>query len=205
MDLESATFWLDTIALAAFAVWAGGAWFVIRTGRQLTNATPGDITVAAPVATVRARLTQTIIQGDARSPLRDAIVEASTDQEVRWHSQGILRTQGVAALSGAGRQTQVKISLTAHSPLMLAAKIVVTIGLLAVLGIYQLIAIYVLGSGSPGLYIQVIQMVQAVHFLWPPFMLAGMVSVMRRRVMQELQRSLQNAVFAESTTMKASQ
>jgi hypothetical protein len=48
-------------------------------------------------------------------------------------------------------------------------------------------------------------MVQAVHFLWPPFMLAGMVSVMRRRVMQELQRSLQNAVFAESTTMKASQ
>jgi len=203
MDLETASFWLDAIALGAFAVWGFSAWFVVRTGRQLADPTLGEITVAAPVATVRARLTQTIISGDIRSPLRDAIVEASTDEEVRWRSQGALRTQGTATLRSEGRQTHVQLSVVAQSPLMLAAKIVVTVGLLATLGIYQLISTLVLESGSPGLYIQVIQMVHAVHFLWPPFLLAGIVSVTRRRLLLELQRSLQNAVFAEATAAKA--
>jgi hypothetical protein len=203
MDLEAAGFWLDIIALVAFAAWGCGAWFVVRTGRSLSNPALAEISVAAPVATVRSKLTQAIIQGDMRSPLREAIVEASTDQEVRWRSQGMLRTEGKATLAAAGRQTHVQISMTAQSPLMIAAKIVVTIGLLAIMGIYQLISTLVLKSGSPGLYIQVIQMVQAVHFLWPPFLLAGMVSVMRRRLLLELQRSLQNAVFADSTAAKA--
>ena len=44
---------------------------------------------------------------------------------------------------------------------------------------------------------QVFQMLQAIHVLWPPFLLAGMALAMRRRLDAEIERVIKNQRFLD--------
>jgi hypothetical protein len=62
-------------------------------------------------------------------------------------------------------------------------------------GGYWVLSTYCLPSTNPDIRTQVIQMVQAVHFLWPPFLFGGLYRGRKRAIMDTFGILLRNLPF----------
>lgn len=196
MEQATAQFWLDTGVAVAGALWLSGAWFVASTRRLCAEPLRGDLDVASDPATVMARLTKVLADARPGSPLQSSSIEAATQREIRWSSIGLFRHRGSVRTSGEPRRTRVEWEVQGQpGGLLLGARVVVALGALVTIGLYLVLREFVLPSESPGVRGQVFQMVQAVHVLWPPFLLAGFARRSRRLVGEEVRRAVQNAPF----------
>lgn len=197
MEQATAEFWLDTGAAIAGAVWLTGAWFVASTRRRCAEPLRGDLDVASDPDTVMARLTKVLADARPGSPLQNSTIESATAREVRWSSSGPFRHRGVVLSDGEPRRTRVEWEIQGErGGLLRGARVVVALGALVTLGLYLVLREFALPSENPGVRGQVFQMAQAVHVLWPPFLLAGLARKFRRMVGEEVRRAVQNAPFA---------
>lgn len=197
MEPIAAGIWLNGLAVGAGAVWLAGAWFVASTRRICSEPLQGEIDVACDPRTVTTRLTQTLASARTGSPLQNSTIEAATEREVRWSSTGTLRHRGVVSATGDARRTRAVWEIQPQeSGMQRAARIVVACGAVVTLAIYLALREFALPSEHGNVRGQVFQMVQAIHVLWPPFLLAGLARKLRRTIGAEVQRAVQNAPFA---------
>ncbi|MBL8723937.1 MAG: hypothetical protein JNK49_07820 [Planctomycetes bacterium] len=196
MDTETARSLLEALALGAGVLWLLGAWFTVSSARQLAAELVEQVQVQAPAATIVRRVAEVVAKSIRGMPLQSCILESSTADAVRWRSQGALRYVAELAAVGDAKQSQVRLALVASSPLLVAARVVVGLGAVLIGVLYWLLDRHVVTSGQPGIRWQVVQMVQAIHLLWPPFLFVGLARSMRRRVVEEVRRVVQNSPFA---------
>jgi hypothetical protein len=195
MDTETARSLLEALALGAGVLWLAAAWFTVATARNLGAERVEEAQVQAPAATIVRRVAEVVAKSIRGMPLQSCILESTTAEAVRWRSQGPLRYVADFSAVGATAPSRVRLALVATSPLLLAARVVVGLGAVGIGALYWLLDRYVVTSGQDGIRWQVVQMVQAVHLLWPPFLLAGLARSMRRRVVEEVRRVVQNTPF----------
>lgn len=196
MSSEDARFWLDLIAGFAVVAWVLGAWFVMRTTSLCREPVEGVVEVDASPATVSSRVAQHLATVANGSPLHRSVVSSATEREVRWESRGAFRHTGSLRVEGSGRRTRAAFAVTVQSGLLVAARLVHVVAAIVVGGLYYLLLQSAVPSQDESVRVQVVQMVQSVHLLWPPFLLAGLARTLRRRVVDELQRVVGNTKFA---------
>lgn len=189
-------FLLHALAAGAAAVWLAGAWFVARTRRLFAEPLAGEIEVELGVAALAQRLAREVSTARPGSPLQQSLVEVANERELRWSSTGAFRHRGRFVLQGDTKRTRVRWQAETGRGLLRAAGLVVVFGALVTLGLYLLLREFALPNENPGIRWQVAQMAQAVHLLWPPFLLAGIARRARRGIGNELRRIVQNAPFA---------
>jgi hypothetical protein len=190
MSTESCAFWLDVIAGGALALWLAAAVFVAFAVRRAGEAVGGEIELPGEPAAVTQRLAAALARG-AGAPLLMATLDEVTAATIAWHGSTGLRHRGSLQVERAGGGSLVRWEVATGTGLLTAARWVSALGLFVVAGLYGLLTIYVLPAAA-GVREQVLQMVQAIHVLWPPFLLAGLHLVLRRRVAAEVGRLVQN-------------
>lgn len=195
MDHATAEFWLNVLAAGAAAIWLFGVWFVARARRLGKEPLQDRIEVAKDPATVTARLTRALASARG-SALHGSVVEAASEREVRWSSTGMFRHRGVATVTGDAKRTQVAFEIHCGRLLQHAGLAVVVVGGLVTGTLYYSLREFALPSEHEAVRTQVVQIVQAVHLLWPPFVFAGLSLKLRRMVGAEVRRVVQNAPFA---------
>ncbi|HEX6813483.1 MAG TPA: hypothetical protein VF384_17825 [Planctomycetota bacterium] len=197
MDVPTAAFWLDAITAGAAAAWLAGAWFVASTKRRCREPIRGERRVDMPAADVMRALAHQFATGGGEA-LRPSI-DSATDREVRWHSGRPLSHEGRITVSPGAGSTRVEWELTRGYGQLLVGTIVVALGALVVVGLHVALRLYAVPSPNYFERVQVLQMVQAVHVLWPPFLFAGLARLQRRQLAQEMERMVGNAPFAART------
>ncbi len=198
MDQASAAYWLDVLAACALVLWFAGAWFVSR-ARQAAAAAPFEFEVAASPDKAKTALVLALRESQLASPLRGSVIGRADGGVVEWRSAlSPFRHQGAVQLTPlATGGTRAQCSVHGGLGMLTAARIVVFGGLVATAGLYWALREHALPSDAPNVRAQVIQMVQAIHLLWPPFLLAGLGRRLRTMVQAEVERVLKNAAFAE--------
>lgn len=196
MDVATARFWLDTIAAILAVLWFAGAWFVMQTGNRLAEPLTGTADVAQDPANVMQRFARLLVGNRPGSPLQRATIEAANDREVRWSTLGAFAHHGTARASGSRDRARVEWEIVANRPALLwTARVVVAAGAVVTVGLWYALHEFAVPNTDDGFRAQVVQMVQAIHVLWPPFLLAGLARRFRREPAEEVRRAVQNAPF----------
>lgn len=196
MEPDTASFWLDVLAAGAGGLWLLGLWFVARTRRLGSEPLQGEAEVAKDPAAVMARLARALADARRGSVLQSSIVATATGKEVQWNSTGVFRHRGVATARGDARRCHVAWQIHCGRWLQHVALVVVVVGGLVVGTLYYALHEFAVTSENPAVRAQVVQMVQAIHVLWPPFLFAGLSRKLRSAVGDEVARIVQNAPFA---------
>jgi len=196
MGATDAKFWIDVIGLIMGALWFAGAWFVMRASRLLAEPRVDSADVAREPANVMQRLAREIAAGRPGSPFQRATIEAANDRELRWSTAGALAHRGTARATGGSGRARVDWEIEGlRSSLLVLARIVVAIGAVVTIGLYIALDSLAVHHENPAVRGQVVQMVQAIHLLWPPFLFAGLARKLRSMASDEVRRTIQNAPF----------
>jgi len=197
MDAATAGFWLDTIASIMAVLWVAAAWFVMRAGARLAEPLTGSAEVAQDPANVLQRLTRLLVGNRPGSPLQRATIDSANDREVQWSTLGAFAHRGTARATGSRDRARVEWAIEGRrASLLWLARLVVVIGAAVTFGLWYALGTWALPSEHPAARGQVVQMVQAIHALWPPFLLAGIALRFRNAAGEEVRRAVQNAPFA---------
>jgi hypothetical protein len=134
-----------------------------------------------------------IIAKESLGTLGQIKIEEQTDDTIRFERLA-LAPSGQSAWAtlrrgemhftpaGAGRtRVEYLLEVSRGRGLLLAAFLVQIAGLIALVTAALLMETYVVNNPDPEVRYQVIQMVQVVHFLWPPFLLAYLYRRSRRQ------------------------
>ncbi len=204
MDPSTASFWLDALAAGAGVLWLVGAWFVWRTQQRVAEPLRGEVQVSAKASDVLARFTSHLAMSTTMQPFQRARIEAATTSEVRWHCAGAAGHRGTLQVATAGNAARVRFEIAQASTLTRIAFALVVLGAVVTAGLWSVLGTYVATSDDPAVRAQVVQMVQAIHVLWPPFLLAGLARMQRKRVAAEVHRVLHNLPFTATLAGNAS-
>lgn len=192
---DDAANWLDVLALAMAGLWLAGARFVARTRALVATPLTGEAEVALPPAELGRAIAHTLAASPAGSPLGGITFEAADEREVRWNRPVAPRHRGRLWLRGDTRRSRASWEIECGSGFVTFATALVALGGAVTLGLYLALRTWVLPSESPAVRGQVFQMLQAIHMLWPPFLLAGIARGLRRHLGTEIARTVQNAAF----------
>jgi hypothetical protein len=198
MDQATATFWLDVIAGGAAALWLLGAVFVVRTRQLLATPTHGERTLTVRGETVLATVGKLLTMAPLGHPLQRARIESATDRELRWRSTGPFAHTAVLQARPNGSGCTVHSEVTSSSWMVPVGLAVAALGAVVTATLWYLLGTHVVGSEHAEVRMQAVQMAQASHLLWPPFLFAGVARLCRRRVIGEIDRVLQNLVAART-------
>lgn len=187
MSPADAAFWLDALAAGALTAWLAGAWFVARSAAKLAAPASEEVKLPEAVADPAQKFARALSQTNTRSALGATVIDAVEAAEVRWHANGTMRHTGTLRVARDDPR-RLLLELTTKSPLLTAAKLVVTAGLLVTAAIYVALRLWIVPSDVDPVRLQVFQMVQSVHVLWPPFLLAGLARGLRNRLVAEASR-----------------
>lgn len=190
MTPEDARTWLDTIAAVAVVVWAVGVWFVLRTGRLCAEPVRETVDAPGSLADVLTRVARAVADSPIGSPLQRATVESATQREVRWTSRGAFAHEGLVRPEHGGGKTKVAFEVVVRSPMLVVGKVVCVVGAVVIGVLWWMLGERVVPDPNEAVRAQVVQMVQAVHVLWPPFLFAGLPRVFRVRIVDEVRRIL---------------
>lgn len=80
--------------------------------------------------------------------------------------------------------------------LLAAAWTVQTIGLIVFVSAVVLLRIFLVDHPNPGVRAQVFQMIQMVHLLWPPFLLAGLARTRTKAAVARVDAMINNLPYA---------
>lgn len=194
MDIQTAQLVLGGLSAVLLVVWISALLFTWRThARSATSDEPLPADYAAPVegrvvtasAEVPAnaeelarKAARVLAQGKLGFPVRVTEAVANT---VRFETPGHVWPQTVRSGEAHYRplgpeQTAVECSVVVRPPgklLLRLAAVFLLLGLVAIGTAVALIDSYVVRSPDPNVRVQVFQVVQAIHFVWPPFLFAG--------------------------------
>jgi hypothetical protein len=195
MDEATAQTWLQIVGVAMAVLWAIGHWFVRRTAAQLQGVeSTGTVELPGEVAELQRRAAAALVRGVQGSALQQIRIESTDDDRLRWTcAMPMVRHSGELAFTAAAPgRTRAAWRLLAQPPVLRFARWFTLGGAAVVLGLFVLLREFALPSPTPAARSQVLQMAQAIHVLWPPFLIAGLTRAMYRRVGADLDRMLHN-------------
>jgi hypothetical protein len=189
---------LYLIAAAALAVWLCGLWFLVNTTRRTVTASElweddDEMLVAVGDGTIRgsaevagrpaelavkaaAQLAQHGITGLGPVTVLDqsddrVAFEAMPGLGARFLRRGVLNFHSI----GADRTAiDYSVLVPRRTGLLAAAWIIQAIGLVALIVGFLAIHSWVAPHPNPAVHWQSAQMVQVIHFLWPPFLFGAL-------------------------------
>jgi hypothetical protein len=222
MSAQTAEIVLYVITAVAAAVWLAGSALLNATVRGIPAGQPepfdagevptagrlvGAVEVDGRPETLAARASSILARGSVPSLGAVRIVER-TQRAIQF--QGVREFGRVGAVqfiqearielrdSSEGRtQIVYAVDLRRSGGLLLAAAIVQALGLVAIVLGFWLIRTYVVPGAHPALRAQAVQMVQVIHFLWPPFLLLGLYRRGRAAVRSTLEAFLTNLPYLD--------
>lgn len=135
----------------------------------------------------------------SQSHLRFEQIESGGDPRTgsHWMRQGQL-----SFVSVGGGRTRIEwvVELARMQWLLRLGVLFQVCGLIAIIGGFWAIRTYLVPSPDPGARWQTVQMVQTVHFLWPPFLFAGLYRKGRRDVAARMQALANNLPYLGKDT-----
>lgn len=211
MDSETARNVLFAIAAIGFVAWLAALQFVAACVRSENDATHkameefgldkppsgrllvGRAQVEGQPAALSARAAAALANPwkSQLGPLKivsksdDRIVFEGAGQDALGQAGWRIVGYGEMQFSSVGPdQTAVAyaVELRGGQRMLLLAKLFVVLGLATLLALGAFLLLFVVPHPNRAVRAQVIQMVQAVHFLWPPFLFAGLYRSARRTV-----------------------
>jgi hypothetical protein len=193
LAVEDAGLLLDLLAGLSMGAWLAGARFTWKTLQMQREPRAGECVVAAPASAVRDALVDALSRAQQMSPLSLARITRADEDEVAWEvTRGPQRHRGIVRLAADGPRTRATYGIVGAGPLLRIAAAVCVAGLFVTVGLYLLLQAYVADSPDEHLRWQVFQMLQAVHLLWPPFLLAGLARKVRSQSAEEIERIVSN-------------
>ena len=219
MDIQTAQYVLGGLTAVLLAVWISALLFTWRTSARSTaddEPLPADYAAGSDGRVVRASAELPVSadelarkaarllaqQGKLGLPLR--VVDVTTDT-VRFEASGPVGPHGIRSGEAhyrpvgpelAAAECSVVVRPPGRVMLRLAAGFLV-LGLVAIATAVALIDAYVVHSPNPNLRAQVFQVLQAIHFVWPPFLFAGIYrgqrsaqEILARRLLDGLTHNL---------------
>jgi len=181
----------------------------IRFGQQPPSAPPGLIVGHAEVEGQPAELAAkaaSLLAGEPQGSFELLRILERTEDRVSFEGTGytapgssrpghIAMGQLRFAPLGNGRTAvDYAISVSGGRFLWLAV-IFQALGLLGLVAGFWLIHSFVVPHGNPAIRGQVVQMVQIIHFLWPPFLFAGLYRAGRRVVRTRFEALVHNLPY----------
>jgi len=224
MDPEAAQLVLSGILVIGAVVWLTGLQFLVRASRAVTperdqdmypdsqspsapNRLTGYAEVQGQPGVLATRAASILAKGSPLGPIK--IVEKTDDRLAferlgpgmanqpasRWFRRGELRFS-------TARQSRCRVEWTAELAnmdwLLKLGALFQVLGLLA-LGIGGwAIDTYVVSSPEPAVRWQTVQIMQAVHFLWPPFLFGALYRRGRKEVAAHFEALAHNLPYYES-------
>jgi hypothetical protein len=211
MDTETARFTLYGITAIGFIVWLAAVQFVATTAKSEREAArrtmsafgldearserllAGQAEVEGQPAALAAKAASVLAES-WRGPLGLLKILESTDDRLVFEGAGknaggrpawqfVGRGQMRFARLGPNRTAiSYAVEFSGGQRLLLWAKVFLLLGFVALVAGCTLIFTFVVSSPNSAVRAQTFQMVQAVHFLWPPFLFAGLYRMARRVV-----------------------
>lgn len=215
MDPEAAQILLLAITAVAFVVWLIGFQFLagsLRAGKPTssdetevsTNVLTGSAEVEGQPGVLAAKAASVLAKGNPIGPVK--IVDKTDDHIVferlgpgvvnqpasRWFRRGELRFASV----GQGRsRVEWAVELANMGWLLALGALFQVLGLVVIVVGCWAISTYVVSSPDPAVRWQTFQMVQVVHFLWPPFLFGGLYRRGRREVAAQFEALANNLPY----------
>ncbi len=226
MTAETARLVLFAITAVALVVWVIGLRFLIlsaklpeRSGRgqddrfgpeepTSQNLVVGSAEVEGQAADLLAKATAALAN-QAMGRLGQFRILERTDDCVSFEGSGanpgsksggqlIRRGQFQFTPLGGGRTTiDYAIDVSSGRGLLIAGAAVQVLGLVAIVAGFLLIHTLVLPNPKPAVRGQVLQMIQVVHFLWPPFLFGGLYRYRHRLVRDGLKTFVHNLPYLD--------
>lgn len=196
METETAKMISYAITAIGGMVWLSGLWFLLRISRKKPNppANTDDLStwtqdkkpspyfgvceLEGKPAELAAKAASALAKSN-REPLGFTKVTEQTHDRVtfeRFHTLGSGLRRGYIYFQATGsNRTRITYYLgTSARPWLLWAGFVFSaLGLAALVTGFWIIQTYVITHPNPAIRWQVLQGLQAVHFLWPPFLFGG--------------------------------
>jgi hypothetical protein len=224
MNVETAQMVLVAITALAALVWLTGLQFLISSARKEQRREPLDSTGSEAVGPSEGSLLTGAVEIDgqpallaskaasllARSGLFPGVpvkILEKSDGHVRFeqvdpyaHGQAAgrgLRGGQFSFLPLGGGRTRVEwvVELAAMRWLLRLGAVFQVAGLLAIIAGCWAILTFIVPSPNPAIRWQVVQMVQVVHLLWPPFLFGALYRRTRRLVAARLDALAHNLPF----------
>jgi hypothetical protein len=225
MDPDVARLVLTGITFVGVVVWLIGLQFLIGSARRRETGQPDDarevdfageerdgcLTGSAEVEgkapTLASRAATILVQGNVYTlgPVR---INEKTDDHIQfervaaanqaagpWFGRGELRFTPLA--SGRTR-VEWAVEPGASRALLWAGALFQVLGLIALVVGCWVIFTFVTSSPNPAVRWQTVQMVQVVHFLWPPFLFGAMYRKGTRLVEAQLAALVNNLRYYET-------
>jgi hypothetical protein len=206
MQPQAAQFVLYAITGVASIAWLAGALFVWRTARAVSadeTATPtddwseppapderrhtGTVEVSGQPADLSRKAAGFVAQGKLGVPVK---IISQSDEELsfeplpaagRWT---LFRRATLQFVPFGEERTEIHYEVVSDRNRgrwhLSAARVCVTLGLLSIGVGFWLADTYLVNAPNPAARAQVWQMVQVIHFLWPPFLFAGLYRLRNR-------------------------
>ncbi|MCA8969353.1 MAG: hypothetical protein KDC95_06200 [Planctomycetes bacterium] len=190
MTQETASFWLHVIFVSALVIWGAGAVFLLRAESALAASVTREVPldgVSRPFLKIFASRLSEIRSQMVRGIALD-VVEPS---RVRWHSSSGFIHHGEARLEASPTRLQWSFEEGAHA-FRMTGRFLIVFGFVVIVALYFILRTYALPSAMPGM---VFQMMQAIHVLWPPFLIGGLALHSRRCMVDEIERIAHNVRF----------
>jgi hypothetical protein len=224
METETARITLYAIATIGLIAWLAGAQFlgaVYRSERAASQEAVerfdlqsppsarlvvGSAEVDGQPAALAAKAAAILAKGGT-GPLGPVKILKKTDDRIEFEGTGgsvigqpswrSVRRGQMQFLPGDQQRTRINyaVELCGANGYLIAGAVFSALGLVAVIGGFVLIDTLVLSNPNPGVRAQAIQMVQAVHFLWPPFLFGWLYRASRRSLRVGLEVFVNNLPF----------
>ena len=200
-EMQHAQLLLYLITTIAAVVWLLGIYFLVQSARitrnppgnlydleqsSAENVIVGNVEVAGNSAELTAHALSQIAKNQTGGLGTLCILEAA-DNQVTFQgvggqlsggflSRNIRRGELFFSAVAAGR-TRIDYALVIANSLrilLVIGGVISVVGLLAIVAGFALISAFVLPDATPGVRWQTLQMMQVIHFLWPPFLCGGL-------------------------------
>lgn len=233
MEVEQAQSALNIITVGVGILWIIGTWYVARAARVgKVSCLPEPQPVLVHDVTVpRAVVGTDDIEGPPAENQAQAVRALATgvghhlgNVRIAEEAPGYVRFEGARGVKGSrgsglslgqgelwfslqtGHTTHVDyaVEVTAGGPLISLARIVNVLGLIAIVIGYLAISKWIIPSPFAETRAQVFQMLQTIHFLWPPFLLAGLYQYQHAAVAGAVETFVHNLPYLSETRDGAS-
>lgn len=204
MDPEVGKWIVIAFATVGAAVWLAGLWFMIGATRErqarameaaqrfeieetaAAGTIVGEAEVAGQPEELSAKLASLLVR-EGMGPFGPIKIVACDHRELVFEAAGMTTgasghtpsggvRRGRFRLTPSGSRTRVEYAIEVPTGRILLGLgwLFVLLGLVALLAVCAIMFTYILPSPNPNVRGQAFQMVQVVHFLWPPFLLGSL-------------------------------
>jgi hypothetical protein len=224
MEMQSAQFLLYLITTIAAVVWVVGIYFLAQSARIGRNS-PGDLYQFDQSAMENTILGSMEVAGDSAELSAAAVAQFArnqtsglgtlrilevADNQVTFQGGGneqpggfssrrIQKGKLIFSAAAVGR-TRIDYAILIDKSLrilLVIGGIVSLAGLIAIFAGFALISIYIIPDATPGVRWQTLQMLQVIHFLWPPFLFGGIYRSQFSSVKNAFETFLHNLPYAK--------